>query len=249
MLLACDVGNSSVKIAIYDGERRVAFGLYPKDVFSCSTDILSLTTKSNLRFDQFKTVMISSVVPRITEDLKQYIETNLHIKPVIIDNRSNLEITIDSKFKENIGPDILVMSSYAYSKFKDEVLIISLGTATVFSYVNKKGVLKGCAIAPGFKTFATSLSEKSTLLPPFTPEYQDKYLATNTLDAMSIGAFNGFIGMIKDIRTNILHGYEISPKTVLCGGYSEKIKDYLEKIDHQENDFVISGLNYLYLKK
>lgn len=249
MLLACDVGNSSVKLAIYEGERRLAFGLYPKDDFSSATDILSLTTKSNLRFDQFDSVMITSVVPQITEELRTYITTNLHINPIIINNNSKLAITIDNKFKEDVGPDILVMSSYAYSKYRSDVLIISLGTATVFSYVDKRGVLKGCAIAPGFKTFHTSLSEKSTLLPPFTPKHQDRYLATNTIDAMSIGAFNGFIGMIKDIRANILHDYGISPKTIICGGYSAKIKDYLQKIDYQENDFVISGLNYLYLKK
>lgn len=249
MLLACDVGNSSVKLAIFDGENRLAFGLYPKDEFSSATDILSLTTKCNLRYDQYNDVIISSVVPKITEDLKQYSITKLKINPIIINNSSKLGITIDNRFKEEIGPDILVMSSYAYSRYKDEVMIISVGTATVFSYVDKKGVLRGCAIAPGFKTFSTSLSEKSTLLPSFTPEFQKNYLATNTIDAMSIGSFNGFIGMIKDIRANIVKEYSIVPKIILCGGHSSKIKDYLTNVSYQENDFVISGLNYLYLKK
>ena len=129
MLLACDVGNSSVKLAIYDKEKRIAFGLYPKKDFSCSTDILSLTTKSNLRFDQFDAVYISSVVPQITEDIKKYIETSFNVAPTIISNKSKLSITIDDQFQEEIGQDILVMSSYAYSKFNDEVLIISFGTA------------------------------------------------------------------------------------------------------------------------
>lgn len=249
MLLACDVGNSSVKIAIYHREKRIAFGLYPKKDFSCATDILSLTTKSNLRFDQFKSAIISSVVPQITEDLKNYIETNLNIKPIIINNSSKLSIKIDKAFKEDIGPDILVMSSYAYNMFNDEVLIISFGTATVFSYVNKEGVLKGCAIAPGFKSFSSSLSEKSTLLPSFTPEYQTKHLATNTIDAMSIGAYNGYIGMVKTIKDNIIKENEIKPKIVICGGHSTKIKDHFGRYDYQENDFVISGLSQLHIKK
>lgn len=249
MLLACDVGNSSVKLAIFDGDKRISFGLYPKNDFSSSTDILSLTTKSNLRFDQFDAVYISSVVPQITEEIKNYVIENIKINPTIIDNYSKLDITIDKEFKENIGPDILVMSSYAYSKYKNEVLVVSLGTATVFSFVDKKGVLKGCAIAPGFKSFSTSLSEKSTLLPSFTPEYQENYLATNTVDAMSIGSYNGYIGMIKDLISNITKEYNIVPKIVLCGGHSTKVKDHLSKIAYQENDFVISGLNYLYLTK
>ena len=249
MLLACDVGNSSVKLAIYDKDKRIAFGLYPKKDFSCSTDILSLTTKSNLRFDQFDAVYISSVVPQITEELKNYIETSFNIAPTIISNKSKLSITIDEKFQEEIGQDILVMSSYAYSKFNDEVLIISFGTATVFAYVNKEGVLKGCAIAPGFKSFSTSLSEKSTLLPSFTPEHKDKYLATNTIDAMSIGSFNGFIGMVNNIKDNIIKQEGIAPKVVICGGHSEKIKDYITNVDYQEADFVISGLNHLYQTK
>ena len=249
MLLACDVGNSSVKIAIYHREKRIAFGLYPKKDFSCATDILSLTTKSNLRFDQFKAAIISSVVPQITEDLKNYIETNLNIKPNIINNKSKLAITIDKEFKEDIGPDILVMSSHAYSMFNEDVLIISLGTATVFSYVNKNGVLKGCAIAPGFKSFSLSLSEKSTLLPSFTPEYQEKYLATNTIDAMSIGSYNGYIGMINSIKDNIIKEIGVKPKIVLCGGHSTKVMGYVKSVDYQENDFVISGLNQIHLKK
>lgn len=246
MLLACDVGNSSVKIAIYHREKRIAFGLYPKKDFSCATDILSLTTKSNLRFDQFKSAIISSVVPQITEDIKNYIKTNLNIDPIIINNDSKLSIKIDKAFKEDIGPDILVMSSHAYSMFNDDTLIISFGTATVFSYVNKEGILKGCAIAPGFKSLSTSLTEKSTLLPSFIPEYQTKYLATNTIDAMSIGAYNGYIGMVKTITDNIIRENGIKPKIILCGGHSAKIKDHFGRYDYQENDFVISGLNQLY---
>ena len=249
MLLACDVGNSSVKIAIYDKEKRISFGLYPKNDFSCATDILSLTTKSNLRFDQIKSVIISSVVPQITEELKKYVEKSFKTKPTIINNKTKLSITIDKEFNENIGPDILVMSSYAYSMFKEEVLIISLGTATVFSYVNKKGVLKGCAIAPGFKSFSSSLSEKSILLPSFTPKYQEKYLATNTIDAMSIGAYNGFIGMVKTIKSNIIKEIGFTPRVVLCGGHSEKVTSYIKGVDYQESDFVISGLNIIHLKK
>lgn len=249
MLLACDVGNSSVKLAIYDKEKRIAFGLYPKKDFSCSTDILSITTKSNLRFDQFDAVYISSVVPQITEQLKEYVTATLKLNPTIISNESPLDITIDERFKENIGQDILVMSSYAYSKYKNEALIISIGTATVFSYVNKSGVLKGCAIAPGFKTFYTSLSEKSTLLPSFTPEYQTSYLATNTIDAMSIGSFNGYVGMVNNIKENIIKQNGSTPKIVVCGGHSEKVKDYITNVDYQESDFVISGLAHLYLTK
>lgn len=249
MLLACDIGNSSVKLAIYDSNERLAFGLYPKKDFSCSTDILSLTTKSNLRFDQFDAVYISSVVPTITDEIKNYVIENFKIEPTIINNDSKLSIIIDEAFKEDIGPDILVMSSYAYSKYHKETLLISIGTATVFAYVNNEGILKGCAFAPGFKAFSTSLSEKSTLLPSFTPEHQDKHLATNTIDAMSIGSFNGFCGMVNNLKDNIIKEYCQEPTVVLCGGHSEKVKDYINNVDYFEKDFVTSGLNYLYNQK
>lgn len=246
MLLACDVGNSSVKIAIYDNDERVAFGLYPKKDFSSSTDILSLTTKSNIRFDQLEGVIISSVVPDLTKELVDYTRNYIRIEPIVISNNTNLPITISSKFNENIGPDILTMAAYAYSKYKSEILLISLGTATAFSYVDRDGVLLGCAFAPGFKSFSTSLSEKSVLLPTFTPTHQTTYLATNTIDAMSIGAFNGFCGMINVIKTNILREYGVAPTVILCGGYSDIVMKYITKVDYQEKDFVLSGLNYLY---
>lgn len=249
MLLACDIGNSSVKLAIYDGENRIAFGLYPKEDFSCSTDILSLTTKSNLRFDQFDGVIISSVVPSLTEAIVIYIKENLHIEPIIINNDSKLSIKIDKEFKENIGADILVMASYAYSKFKKEVLIISLGTASVFAYVNNDGILKGCAFAPGYKAFSTSLSERSALLPSFVPEHQDKHLATNTIDAMSIGSYNGFCEMVNGLKNNIIKEYCKNPTIILCGGLSERVKEYISNVDYFEKDYVISGLNSIYNQK
>lgn len=245
MLLACDIGNSSVKIGIFDDEKRIAFGLYPKSDFSCSTEILSLTTKSNLRFDQIDKVIISSVVPSIEEELVNYIKSNLKLEPIIINNDSNLSISIDEDFKENIGPDILTMASYAYSKFGEEALIISLGTASVFAYVNGDGILKGCAFAPGYKSFSSSLFEKSALLPEFTPKYCENYLATNTIDAMSIGSFNGFVGMINSLIRNIKKQYCYAPKVILCGGHSDKVKDYIQDVDYQENDFVINGLNFI----
>lgn len=245
MLLAFDIGNTKVKIAIYDGNEQITFGIYSKDEFSSSRDILSLTTRNNLRYDQINKIIIASVVPSVTKELVEYIKNNFKLEPIVIDNNTPLSIKIDEDFKEDIGPDILVMSSYAYSMYKDECLIISLGTATVFSYVNENGVLKGCAIAPGFKTFSSSLSKNSTLLPEFTPEYKEEFLATNTKDAMSIGSYNGFIGMINEIVRNIRKQYCYAPKIILCGGHSEKIKDHIYDIDHQEKDFVISGLNYI----
>ena len=245
MLLAFDIGNSSVKIAIFSENEKINFGLYPKEDFSCGRDILALITRSNLRYDQITKAIISSVVPNITDTLVSYIKENFNIEPALINNTSNLSITISREFNENIGPDILVMSSYAYNKFRDECLIISLGTASVFSYVNKSGILVGCAIAPGYKTFATSMSKNSALLPDIEPKYMSNYLATNTNDAMSIGSFNGFVGMINDIARNIKNNYCKNPKIILCGGHSDKVKDYIQDVYHQEKDFVINGLNYL----
>ena len=42
---------------------------------------------------------------------------------------------------------------------------------------------------------------------------------------------------------------ELKPKLIICGGHSEKVKDYITNVDYQESDFVISGLNHLYLSK
>ena len=47
---------------------------------------------------------------------------------------------------------------------------------------------------------------------------------------MSIGSFNGYVGMVNNIKDNIIKQNGTTPKLIICGGHSEKVIDKLNEI-------------------
>ena len=70
-------------------------------------------------------------------------------------------------------------------------------------------------------------------------------MADTTLDAMNVGIYNGYIGMLK----YLIHGLktEINEDLyiVACGGLGKMIAPYISEFDEYDPDFVTKGLNYI----
>ena len=86
------------------------------------------------------------------------------------------------------------MSAYAYNMLHRDIIIVSIGTATAISHINKDGQYKHCIIAPGFDKMAQTLWGNAAQLPEFNLEKKEKMLKKGiknfTTKAMVIGIPN-----------------------------------------------------------
>lgn len=246
MLLTLDIGNTNIKLALYEDETRLAFDMLDSKPIDFKSFILSFLYKSNIRETQLDDAILSSVVPNLTNLVVSAIEEIIGKAPIIIDNNHHYGIDISDKVTDPVGSDILVMCAYAYQTYRKELLIISLGTATVISHVSADGKFENCLIAPGFSSMASAIFSKAAQLPDFIPSKFNSFLATNTLDAMNIGVYDGFVGMIRYLINGIKVQLKTSPIVLGCGGVGKDIAQYITELQSYDPDMVTTGLNFIY---
>lgn len=246
MLITCDMGNTTTKFAIYDGNKQITFSMIDTKAIDFKSFIMSLLYKANIRESQIDDSIIASVVPSLTGSLIAALEEIIKKEPIIIDKNHHYGLNIDPSIQDEIGADLLVMCAFAYQKLKTELIVVSLGTATVFSHVSANGMFKHCIIAPGFGTLAGALYKNTAKLPEFEAKKNNTFLANNTIDAMSIGVYDGFIGMVRYLLAGLRGQLQSNPIIVGCGGCGKDINKYITEFSSYDPDLVTAGLNYIY---
>ena len=150
MLLTIDLGNTSAKFAIFDGDQQICFLNIDSKQDDYTAIIKNFLYRNNLKEDLIEDVIISSVVPNISKVLEKVILNVFNKEAIFISPTNDYGIKIETENVEEVGSDLLVMCAYAYHLFKQELLVVSLGTASVICHVDNEGSFKHCIISPGY---------------------------------------------------------------------------------------------------
>lgn len=247
MLLTVDLGNTSTKLAIYDNGNQVAFSCFDGINDNFRSLILSFIFKSNLREDDITAAILSCVVPSIYDTIYDVLESIVG-KDNIVDINPNKDygIKLAVPNPQEVGDDIIVMCAYAYNLYHREMLVVSMGTCSVICHITKDGEFKHCIIAPGFTKMSETLWRNAAQLPEFELEYKNTYLANTTIDAMNVGIYNGYIGMMTSLIDGIKKQIDEEPYIIGCGGLGKMAAPYITSLDEYDPDFVTRGLNFIY---
>ena len=246
MLLTIDLGNTSAKFAIFDNDTQKCFLHINSKQDEYVSLIKNFLYRNNLNEDLIDDVIVSSVVPSRSSLIEEAVETIFDKEAIFINPLDYYGIEIDTPNKEEVGSDLLVMCAYGYHLYEDELLIISMGTATVISHVTKDGVFKHCIISPGFGKIAETLWGNAAKLPEFEIKPTTSFLANNTVDAMNVGIYQGYIGSLKYLLLGLKAELQINPRIIGCGGFGKEVVNDIQEIEYFEADMVTSGLNYIY---
>ena len=244
MLLAIDVGNTTVSIGIFEKSRLLSANkIITKRPVSKKYYLTEF--KKILKNKKIDTSIISSVVPQVTTILKRIFKTNFGIKPIILGE--NLIVPIKNLYKnpKQVGQDRLVNAYAGYKKFGGGLIIVDFGTAVTFDVVSKKGEYLGGIIVPGIETSLKTLSEKAALLPKIKIEKVNTLIGRDTKTSMLSGVLHGYgalcDGLIERIRREVGNDY----KVILTGGHAELISKYCHFYSVQPN-LTLEGLFLVY---
>ena len=246
MLLTVDLGNTSTKLGLFENGEQISFLCHDGRPENYRSLYLSFIFKANLREDDIDKAILSCVVPSVYNDAYEGLVSIVGDRKVIdINPDKNYGIKLVMPKPQETGDDLIVMCSYAYSLYQRELLIVSMGTATVLCHVTKYGEFKHCIIAPGFSKLAETLWKNAAMLPEFELKNSNTFLADNTIDAMNVGIYNGYLGML----TYLIRGMKVELKEDLyvigCGGQGKMIAPYIKDFNEYDPDFVTKGLNYI----
>ena len=253
MFFAIDVGNTNIKIGIFDGKNLIT-------TFRMNSQIVHTTDEYGLMLKQIPEVqgidltkiegaIISSVVPKVMESLHNAIVKYFGIKPIIVGPGIKTGIKLTSSNPKEVGADRLVDVVSGYEKYGGPLLVIDFGTATTYNLVTADGSFSVGITAPGVKISAKALWEDAAKLPEIEIKKPSSILATETVTSMQAGLIYGQIGATKYIIEQVKKemGYD-NLKVVATGGMGSIISPEAEEIDYYDINLTIDGLRILYEK-
>ena len=252
MLLTADVGNTNIKFGIFDGD-ELKFKLRVSTDTSKTSDEFAVELFTffqiyNINVSSINASIISSVVPKITENLKSAIETVTGVKSMVLGPgiKTGLDIKIDHP--ETLGADIVAGCVGVCQKYGGPFVMIFMGTATVIVYVNENNIYCGGAIAPGVGISLDALTNHGALLPAVDLKAPKKVISTNTSDCIRSGIMYGTACMLDGMIDKFLKGADADCKVIATGGLAPMMtKNCSHSITVDEN-IILEGLKYIYRK-
>ncbi len=199
----------------------------------------------NLRTYKPRHCIISSVVPEIDKIFRAAIRRTFNIDPIFV-NYKNAGIKIGCGHSKEIGADRLVDAVAAWKKYRTACIIVDLGTATTLDYVDKKGVYWSGAIAPGIGVVNNALYNATSKLPRIKIKPVKRMIPNSTVEAIQIGIFEGYIGLIERLIKKTIKEVGGRPKVIATGGFAKLIAKKINTIQKTEPDITLEGLRIIH---
>lgn len=252
MLLTADVGNTNIKLGIFDGDiLRYKLRFSTNDKMTSDEFAVELYTFFQIYDIDYKKIdgsIISSVVPKVTQPLVDAIEIVMGVRSLIIGPglKTGMDLKIDRP--ETLGGDIVCGCVGTYEKYGGPLIVIFMGTATVVAYVDENCAYRGGIIAPGVGISLDALTSRGALLPAVDLMAPKKAICTNTVDCMRSGIMNGTSCMLDGMIDLFMRETGKSCKIVATGGLApQMIQNCTHEIAYEEN-IILNGLKSIYAK-
>ena len=234
MNLVVDIGNSSLKVAIFDKKLIISKFIYTNQSLNIFSDIF----KNNL-IDNCLISNVSTIDKNILDFLK--INSNLFS----INESINLPFINLYKTKNTLGHDRIALVSAAAIDFPDQnTLIIDTGTCITYDFKNSENEYLGGGISPGIQMRFKSLNSQTSKLPLSTINLDYKLIGDDTNSSINSGVVHGVISEINGIINQYQERFK-NIKIILTGGDSNFLLKKIKNTIFADQNFLLKGLNYL----
>jgi len=250
MLIAFDIGNTTVAIGVYEGPKLVRDWHVRSDRDKTCDEygviLLNLLRFAGIDTETIKAAIISSVVPPLTPIFQTLCRMTLGVRPFVVGPglRTGMPILYDAPAE--VGADRVVAAVAAHEKYGGPCIVVDFGTATTFDAVSAKGEYLGGAIAPGIQISAEALYLKTAKLPRIEIRKPAGVIGKTTVASMQSGLYFGYLGLTQTIIAEIRKELGGSAKVVATGGFGEQIAAEVSAIDAFEPNLVLDGLRIIY---
>ncbi len=251
MLLVMDVGNTNIKIGVFEGDKLLnSWRMESKagrTADEYAVTLLNILERAGLDVHQIEGVVMSSVIPSLNYTLEHMVEYYIR-KPMIVAGpgvKSGINVKYENP--KEVGADRIVNSLAAYRLYGGPCIVIDFGTATTFNVINEAGEFIGGVICPGIRLSTDALTNNAAKLPRIELIKPEKVVGKSTISNMQAGIIYGFIGMVdylvKKIKSET--GFDRA-KVIATGGFSELIAEEGRIIDKVDKTLTLTGLRFLY---
>ena len=254
MLVAVDVGNTSISLGVYKGQRLVKSGRILTGPHTSTRQVTSglrsLFRRLKVRAGSVENVLMVSVVPKTTTKVKTALKKLCGVAPKVVGKGVKAPIRNLYKRPSQVGQDRLVNAVAARHKYGTPVLVIDFGTAITIDLVSKRGEYAGGVIVPGIEISLETLTQRAALLPKLKLKATHKVLGRDTTHSMQSGVFHGFGSLCDGLIQKLKSEARVGRVTVVAtGGQARAISPFLRVVHRVDEHLTLDGLVHIYLQK
>jgi type III pantothenate kinase len=188
-------------------------------------------------------VSYASVMPAVAAAIAAAAEQWLGFPAIAIDARVPLPIRVEVDEPLSVGADRLVNAVAAHATYAADAVVVDLGTATTFDCVTGDGAFVGGAIAPGVRTAAEHLVERTARLPRVPLSLPERVIGRRTDACLQSGIVFGAIDQVDGMVWRILAEWARPGAVVIAtGGLAPLIAPHCRHIQHVAPDLTLHGI-------
>ncbi|GEM_PF-143322 len=243
-IICVDVGNSRTRVGLTLPEKR---GFTVSDLSTKPHE--SLRERVDCAISDFKIgqrcdgAALSSVVESVEKSIYEVLK--LRCDDTVCVNRKNRgNIKLKVQNAAEVGGDRICNAAAVCDYYGSGAVVIDLGTANTFDFINENYEFDGGVIAPGAGAMYDSLVSKADKLKSVKFSYPKSVIGKSTASALNSGLFYTLRGQIEKIIDKIRAEKKSFFRVIITGGgvnYLREDKEYLEQYIIDEN-LTLKGL-------
>ena len=266
MLLTIDIGNTAVTIGVFregDTAEGSSNGANPVErlvtTLRVATDSRRLADeygillKNLLEFRGITTTDITaacicSVVPPLTGMFEELCRRFFGVTPLQVTSQIDLGMPVRYDNPRDVGADRVVDAVAAVELYGAPMIVVDLGTATVFDAVSRNREYLGGAIAPGINLSADALYYNTSQLRRVELVAPAEAVGRNTTTSLQSGIVLGYAGLVTAMVERFKAEIGADARVVGTGGLVTVIADHAPVFDDINQELTLVGLDIIFRK-
>jgi len=250
MLLAIDIGNTSITLGLYRTEELGPRWRVASDSERTPDEygilLIQLLERAEVRSGQVNEIAIASVVPPLTGIIDRACRAYLNAAPLIVDAGTRTGIPIRYEDPKQVGADRVANAAAVRRLYKGPACIVDFGTATIFDGISAEGEYLGGAIAPGIGIASDALFRRAAKLPRVEIVRPPSAIGRNTVHSLQSGLLYGYVGLVDGMVARFRGELGPDMRTFGTGALVELIAKETRCIDVIEPWLALQGLKIIF---
>ena len=264
MLLTIDIGNTAVTIGVFregGAAEGSANGANPVErlvtTLRVATDSRRLADEYGILLKNLLEVRgitttditaacICSVVPPLTGMFEDLCRRFFGVTPLQVTSQIDLGMPIRYDNPRDVGADRIVDAVAAVELYGAPMIVVDLGTATVFDAVSRDREYLGGSIAPGINLSADALYYNTSQLRRVELVAPAEAVGRNTTAALQSGIVLGYAGLVTTMVERFKAEIGQDAKVVGTGGLVTVISDHAPVFDDINQELTLVGLDIVF---
>ena len=249
MLLAIDIGNTSIHFGAFAGtklraEWRITTTPH-RTADEYGAQIVEFLRLKRLERRRVAAVAICSVVPTLTPAFVEATEKYFSCRADVIDGRTRTGLRNLYHKPEDVGADRLVNAVAVFRAQGGPAIIVDFGTATTIDVVTHAGEYLGGAISPGIMISAEALFARTAKLQSVELTHPQSAIGRDSVASLQSGIVFGYASLVDGMIARIRSELRRRPRVVATGGLAPIILQDSREIQEYRPYLTLEGLRLL----